>query len=240
MLSNIYIVLVKPIFDGNLGSTARAMKNMGLSNLILINPKADYQSKEAKKLAVSAFDILKKAKIFKNLENALKDINYILGTTTRKRKEFHRIFTPKGGSNKIMNIAKNNKIAILFGKEDDGLSNEALSYANDIIRIQASSNLTSLNLSQAVMVIAYELFQTKMEKSIPHKPEYKLASLEERKYLFNNINNVMNNLFFKDEQRKEILFDSLKNFINRAEPREEDLNNFHGFCKKIMEKIEER
>ena len=157
-LRNITIVLVRPQYAGNIGSVCRAMKNMGLSRLILVSPGQDPLSAEARMMATSARDILQKAKIFSSLEEALRGFRWIAGTSARKGINRGPFISPREISPEILQHARSIPVAILFGPEDRGLTNQDLDPCHALIRISTHPGLSSLNLAQAVMVMGYELY----------------------------------------------------------------------------------
>jgi tRNA/rRNA methyltransferase len=150
-LRNITIVLVRPQYAGNIGSVCRAMKNMGLSRLILVSPEQDPLSAEARMMATSAKDILHKAKIFSSLEEALQGFRWIAGTSARKGINRGPFISPREISPEILQHARSIPVAILFGPEDRGLTNRELDPCHALVQVPTHSGLSSLNLAQAVM-----------------------------------------------------------------------------------------
>ena len=157
-LRNIGIVLVRPQYAGNIGSVCRAMKNMGLSRLILVSPEQDPLSAEARMMATSARDILQKAKIFPSLEDALRGFRWIAGTSARRGINRGPFISPREVSAEILQHARSIPVAILFGPEDRGLTNRELDPCHALIQVPTHSGLSSLNLAQAVMLVGYELY----------------------------------------------------------------------------------
>ncbi len=155
ILNNISIVLVEPIKPGNIGSVARAMKNMDIRDLRLVNP-LDFPHKEANIMSVHAQDILEKAQIFNTLNDAIEQCHIVFGTSARPRYLPQQFFEAQEASYNIVKHAKSNKkIAILFGREDTGLTNEELNMCNFHIGLLASHDYSSLNLSHAVQILTY-------------------------------------------------------------------------------------
>jgi tRNA/rRNA methyltransferase len=175
-LQNITIVLVRPQYAGNIGSVCRAMKNMGLSRLILVSPGQDPRSAEARMMATSAKDILHKTKIFSSIEEALQGFRWIAGTSARKGIHRGPFISPREISPEILQHARSIPVAILFGPEDRGLTNRELDPCHALIRIPTHPGLSSLNLAQAVMVMGYELYLASLaelenrERGMPPEP----------------------------------------------------------------------
>lgn len=170
-LANVRIVLVEPAGPLNIGAIARVMKNMGLQQLVLVNPHCDPLGPEARQMAVHAIDLLTTARIVPNLPTALQGCHRAIATTARPRAIETELEHPRNalpwllaetkGAEK-QTEADNSEIwqsALIFGPEDRGLSNEELNYAQRFIRIPSSPTYPSLNLAQAVAVCCYELYQ---------------------------------------------------------------------------------
>jgi TrmH family RNA methyltransferase len=156
VLNNIVFIIVKPVYLGNIGAVARAMKNFALSDLRLVSPPKNYKDAEARKMAVGAFDILKNASVFESLEDALKDVAVSVGTTSGKQRKL--IPAPLAEiSPSLLESANSNKVAFILGDERDGLRQEELNRCHHIVTIPTSEALPSLNLAQAACIIGYEL-----------------------------------------------------------------------------------
>ena len=167
-LENIAIVVVEPQGERNLGAIARAMKNMGLNQLILVNPQCDHQSLEAQKMAVHAKEILFAAQIVDSLSTALADFQRVIATTARERTLRSPLEPPRQALPWLLEA--NLKSALVFGREDSGLSNEELNQAHRFVRIPVHPQYESLNLSQAVAVCAYELYQASLDPTVNIPP----------------------------------------------------------------------
>ncbi len=154
-LNYIRIVLVEPAGARNLGSIARVMKNMGLSQLAIVNPSCEVLGEEATRMAVRGIDILETAQIVPDLPTALQGCTRIIATTARDRAIPTTLETPRAALPWLLET--NQPTALLFGREDSGLTNAELNYAQRYIRIPVGSEYSSLNLAQAVGVCAYEL-----------------------------------------------------------------------------------
>lgn len=158
-LDDIYIVLCRPDESRNIGSTCRAMANMGMKNLRIVGKKADYDEEKVKTLAIHAFSIWENAVFFDSIEAATKDCYVSAGTTRRrgkKRKEW--LLTPDEFSTKVNDI-ENGKVAVIFGNERTGLTDEELECCTLGVKIPTDEEFGSLNLSHAVQIICYELYK---------------------------------------------------------------------------------
>lgn len=157
MLTDIYFVLVRPSFLGNIGATARVMKNFGFKNLRLVAPPRNYKDAEARKMSLGAFDLLKNAAVFETLSDALKDVSLSIGSSCGTQRENELISLPELPT-KLMSIREQvSSVAIVFGEERDGLSKDELNRCDLVASIPTDPEFSSLNLSQAVAVFSYEL-----------------------------------------------------------------------------------
>lgn len=155
-LHNIRIILVNTSHPGNIGATARAMKNMGLRHLYLVDPK-EFPSAVATGRAVSAVDILESAVVTATLEEAIVDCGLVIGASARSRRVPWPLLSPPQCAEKVADDCRKNKVALVFGREDAGLTNEELQLCHYHVNIPADEEYSSLNLAAAVMVISYEV-----------------------------------------------------------------------------------
>jgi tRNA/rRNA methyltransferase len=163
LLANIRIVLVEPAGALNVGSIARIMKNMGLTKLVLVNPKCDLKSDEARQMAVHAVDILETAQIVESIPTALAGCQQAIATTVRSRSVPIVLESPASVLTGL--LVPNLQSALLFGAEDRGLSNDELKHAQRFICIESNPDYPSLNLAQAVAICVYQLYQGWLEIS---------------------------------------------------------------------------
>lgn len=157
VLDRVAIVLVEPREAGNIGAVARAMANTGLSRLVLVRPAA-HLVPDAFKMALAARPILERARVHDSVAEALEDFGFVAGTTRRGRTGRRARITPRALAAEIPAQAALNEVAILFGREECGLTNDELKYCHRLVAIPSSDAFPSLNLAQAVMVTAHELF----------------------------------------------------------------------------------
>ncbi len=231
----ITIVLVRPLFSGNLGSVARAMKNMGLKELFLIEPEALPRDSEAKKMAAHAKDVLHEAKIFPELKTALQDFDLVVGTSRRKGKERSNWTTPREFGKLSREISAEKRIAILFGPEDSGLSNEEVALCQKIVEIPSHPDFPSLNLAQAVMVMAYECFTAQLATDAQASPQKaaKSAKIESLENLYEDLGELLLEIGFLREENPKHLMRLLRHFFNRAQPTEKEVKIFRGIFRQL-------
>lgn len=168
-LSKVRIVLVEPHGPLNVGAVARVMKNMGLQQLVLVNPQCDPLSLEAQQMAVHAFDILQAARIVQSIPVALQGCTKAIATTARLRTSAPALETPQVALPWLTSVP-GQATALIFGPESRGLSNEELNYAQRFVRIPSSSIYPSLNLAQAVAICCYELAKSTQAQAIDNFP----------------------------------------------------------------------
>ena len=177
----VQIVLVETSHPGNIGSVARAMKNMGLSNLVLINPKK-FPHDEATALAGNADDVLEQAQVFSSIEEAVKNSKIIFATSARERTIEWPVASAKDAAQEINQLtAENIEVSILFGREDRGLTNEELQLSNKHLIIPADPEYPVLNIAMSTQVVCYELYQASHNQPIgPWQdfPEYTSQELQ--------------------------------------------------------------
>lgn len=157
-LENICVVLAGPLYGGNIGSVCRAMKNMGLHRLRLAAPRASYDLAELKNMACHAFDLYASRQEFDGVAAAVADCGLVVGTTARPGLYREHARTPRAWCERLLTAAADTPVAILFGPEDRGLSNDELASCTQLIQIPTTPDYSSLNLAQAVLVVCYELF----------------------------------------------------------------------------------
>ncbi len=163
-LDRVVVILVQPLYAGNVGATARAMRNNGLSNLVVVDPQA-FDAERARWMAPGAHDILANARFVADLDTALEGVQYAVASTARHRKDKQAILSPRQVADRVCASAPDVTTAILFGREDQGLDTLSVQRCESIVRIPTAEH-ASLNLSQAVLLIAHELFQAARQQGL--------------------------------------------------------------------------
>ena len=241
--NNVSFVLVEPKESGNIGSAARAIKNMGFTNRVLVNPPVP-MSDEARWFACNALDVLESAGRFCSVADAVKDKALVAGTTRRVGKSRGMIVPVGEGSGRIFEIARNNRVAILFGREARGLFNEEVEECGFLMTIPSSKIQPSLNLSHAVLITAYELSKTEFKGAAPgvykRQEEKLLIDHQTLTALYERVSEVLGLLEYiprGDRDLAKKIMSNLKHFIGRAGITEWELNMLHGICSQIEKKI---
>lgn len=193
--NNICVVLVQTSHPGNIGAAARALKNMGIPNLRLVDPRTPFPSDEATWRSASATDVLERAQVFASMEDAVADCGLVIGTSARSRRMPWPVLTPRQCANHVVQDAGKNKVALVFGREDTGLSNEELQLCHYHVQIPANAEYSSLNLAAAVMVICYEVRVAMLEALAPAGDE---AAQREQRFAEDKVYNPDNETEFWD------------------------------------------
>ena len=228
------IILVRPQLPENIGMVARVMNNFSLKKLIIVNPREGWLNNKSINSAKKANDIINKVKIYKNLDEAVKNFTYIIATTNRKR------FINKNSTNNfnsISRIVKNHKkIAILFGPENSGLSNQDLRLCDLIFSISTNSISNSLNLSHAVAIISFKLFE--LDKSnknnIKSQNNNFITKGELSKYFDYLFENLENKNFFTPKEKTESMKDNIYNIYLKSPLTKKEIQTLWGITKKLI------
>lgn len=218
-LDNVSIVLVNTKTPANIGAVARCMMNTGLSRLILVRPPRD-ENDEAMKLAAGAGKVLTQAARFETLREAVADHQLVIGTSRHLARHRRNVGTPRTTAERIVPLLTRNRIALVFGREVNGLDKEDLALCHELIAIPSSDAFPSLNLSHAVMVIAYELFLA-AHAGLPADGR-SLARSEDLEQFFAHLQQVLQDIGFVDDANAEHMMSSLRQLFGRAalEPRD--------------------
>lgn len=231
ILERVHIVLVEPKQPGNIGSVVRAMKNMGLSHLRLVNPVPFREEAEQKKMGYRSQEIIAAACEFPTLSDALQGISQVFLATAKAGKWKRDFLTPAQAAAQIAASASGEKIALVFGREDKGVSTNESQLANYFIRIPMAGTYPSLNLSQAVMVVVYELFKAASEGGRgPELP--RMAEKRAFERITDNIWDLMKSLEVR-EPENGLFHRSLKRALSRTRWTNADVAVFDRFCKQV-------
>ena len=228
--ADISIVLVEPQSPGNVGMVCRAMKNMGLSNLRLVNP-CPIDHPEALMFAVSAKDLLEKAEIYPDLESALADTPIAVATTRRHGKYRQEIFTPLEIVEKIAADAGTNRISLVFGREDSGLTTAEVSLCRWQATIPTSGEFGSLNLAQSVLIFCYELL--KSSGVAVGQAGRELAPGESLEPMYSHMQKVLLKIGFLNPENPAHLMMTLRRILSRAELDSREVTIIRGMMSQI-------
>lgn len=233
MLDKIRIVLLNTSHPGNIGAAARAMKTMGLTALSLVKPTV-FPHAKANEMASGALDILANAKVVATLDEAIADCALVVGTSARSRTLPWPMLTPRAFAEKVSSSAKTT--AILFGRENSGLTNEELQRCHWHIQIPANPEYSSLNIAAAVQVIAYELRVLCQQESLPVSLE-EYATDEDLQGYYTHLERVLIALDFLNPKAPRQLLPRLRRLFNRAELDRVEVNILRGILTAVEKSI---
>lgn len=232
--NSIRIVLVETSHPGNIGSAARAMKNMGLSKLVLVKPNLNPYRK-AHELAAGAYDILREAVIVETLEEALQDCHLVCATSARPRDIALPGFTPRTCAEYITQLPQPTQTAIVFGREHAGLTNEELLQAHYHVHIPSNPEFSSLNLAQAVQVITYELrMQALTPQAHVATNDVELATADNIERFYAHLEEVLIQIDFLKPSNPKKLLQRLRRLFNRSQLEATEVNLLRGILTQIQ------
>ncbi len=217
-------ILVKPQLGENIGACARSMKNFGFSKLHIVSPKINFPNHKAKATSVGAFDIINKAKVFNDTNEAISNFDIVISLSARKRDINKRHITLEEFGN-LIKKKNNSNFGLMFGPEASGLSNQDLSFSNYILQIPTSLKFKSLNLSHSVTIICYEIFKIFNKNLLKNKKlKIKIAPKSKINSLIKHLVGLLENKdFFTPKEKKQSMLLNINNLIYRLEPNDKEL-----------------
>lgn len=231
MTAKVRIVLIDPSHPGNIGSVARAMKNMALTDLVLVRPRC-FPHAESVALAAGADDILDAARVVDTLDEAIGDAEFIAATTSRPRSYYWEFTTPREVAGRIVDLPQDSRAALLFGSERYGLGTEDLNRCNVLVRIPANPEYCSLNLAMSVQLLAYEIFMSREQPRSHTQLELPLAAAGDVEHFYAHLLEVLNEIDFQD--RTGHLMERLRRLFNRAQLDRNELNILRGILSAVQ------
>jgi tRNA/rRNA methyltransferase len=245
MSCNLVIILVQPQLVENIGMTARAMMNCGLSELRLVNPRdpwplGEVHHQRMMKASSGADEILQNAKFFASLPEALADLNYVLATTARVHDMTNRIQTPRGAMPAMVaRVADGQHVGVMFGPERTGLTGDQVALAHGRITIPLNPEFTSLNLAQAVLLIGYEWYQARDETppDVLRMGQGRPATHDEYMNFFQRLETLLEERgFFIARDMRPTMLRSLHSTLQRAQMTEQEIRTWHGVLTALIGK----
>lgn len=235
MLNQIRIILVGTTHTGNIGSVARAMKTMGLSELYLVAPK-ELPDGQAYALSAGASDILANAKVFSTLQEAITDCALVVGSSARSRTLSWPMLDPRECGVKAVQEAVNQPVALVFGRESSGLSNDELQLCNYHVCIPANPEYSSLNLAMAVQIVTYEVRMAwlQQQNDITAPDDVAYPTNEQMGSFFQHLEQTLNDTGFIIKQHPGVVMTKLKRLFTRARPEEAEYNILRGILTSVQ------
>jgi tRNA (cytidine32/uridine32-2'-O)-methyltransferase len=239
-LDNIRIVLVNTSHPGNIGGVARAMKNMGLSRLYLVEPR-QFPDEQATWRAASAADILDNAVVTPSLDEAIADCQFVVGTSARGRRIPWPLQDPRRCAERMAKASASQQVAVLFGREDRGLTNDELKLCNLHLNIPTSADYSSLNLAMAVQVVCYELRMLLDADRLPRAEDEEwdapFATLENMERYYQHLEQTLIDIEFLDPAAPRQLMVRLRRLYSRVRLDEMELNILRGILSETQKSI---
>jgi len=231
-MDSVRFVLVRPEHGGNVGATARALKNMGQTELWLVNPQLDDETAAAR-LAHGATDVLEAARRVDTLDAAVNDCRWVVGATRRSGRRRATEWTPRDLATAVRAAPERRPLALVFGPEADGLSADDLERCHDLVRIPAASTQPSLNLAQAVLVLAYELFVARAPaRSV--RPDAAEADNAELEGLYAHFEAMLLAVGFARNDTVPHRMLALRRILGRARLRRGEVRFLRGVCRQAV------
>jgi tRNA (cytidine32/uridine32-2'-O)-methyltransferase len=228
ILNNIHIVLVGTSHPGNIGASARAMKNMCLNRLDLVAPQR-YPSEEASSRASGADDLLEEARVHDSLDQALQGCRLVVGASARLRSVSWPVLTPREAAEKLVAESRQGEVALIFGREQSGLSNSELDRCNFLVHIPTNAAYSSLNLGAAVQVLSYEIHLAWLDgHQATQEARGDLATAEMMQSFHEHLTQALDDVGFTDPVQSEKLLRRLRRLFQRARPDKDEINILRG------------
>ncbi len=233
------VILVEPQLADNIGAAARAMANFGLSRLRLVNPRGGWPIERAWVVASGAHRILDDVRAFDSLESAIGDLNYVLATTARAHDQAKPVVDAVEAAQIVSTrIAAGERVGLMFGRERNGLENDEIALADAIITLPVNPSFASLNLAQAVVIVAYEWFKLTSGGELPFGMPRKSDAAPRQQLLafFQNLERELEKVeFFRPPDKRETMQINLRNIFSRMQPTQQDIQTLNGVVMAIAE-----
>ncbi|TNH41890.1 tRNA (cytosine(32)/uridine(32)-2'-O)-methyltransferase TrmJ [Photorhabdus luminescens] len=235
MLENIRIILVETSHTGNMGSTARAMKTMGLTNLYLVNPLVQPDS-HAIALSAGASDVIGNATVVDSLDKALAGCGLVIGTSARSRTLSWPMVEPRECGERSVQEAEHASVAIVFGRERVGLTNEELQKCHYHLNIPTNPEYGSLNLAMAVQLVSYEIrmaYLARQDKNEQKTDETEYPLADDMERFYHHLESVLNDSGFIRKAHPGQIMNRLRRLFTRARPEAQELNILRGILSSV-------
>jgi tRNA/rRNA methyltransferase len=230
-------ILIKPQLGENIGACARSMKNFGFTKLHIVSPKINFPNHKAKATSVGAFDIINKAKVFNETNEAISDFDTVISLSARRR-DINKKHISLNDFVKLVKKKKNSNFGLMFGAEASGLSNEDLSFSNYVLHIPTSPKFKSLNLSHSLTIICYEIFKIFNEKLFEkNRTNIKISSKSKINSLIKHLLKLLEEKeFFLPKEKKQSMILNINNLIYRLEPNDKELRILASIISSLSKK----
>ena len=236
-LANIRIVLIQTSHPGNIGSAARAMKTMGLSELYLVNPKS-FPDDQAVTMSSNATDILDNATVVNSVQNALAGCHLVVGTSARHERALAwDILEPRECSQQLVKQAQTGSVAVIFGRESSGLTNDELALCHYLVHIPTNPDYSSLNLASAVQILSYECrVASQLDIEVTEDEAEEVATVDAIESYYKHLESAMIESEFLDPDNPKHLMTRLRRLYGRVKVTPSELNILRGMLKAFQKK----
>ncbi|WP_281646557.1 tRNA (cytosine(32)/uridine(32)-2'-O)-methyltransferase TrmJ [Parendozoicomonas sp. Alg238-R29] len=237
MLDSIRIVMLRTWHPGNIGSALRAMKTMGLSRLVLVKPN-QWPHNDAETMAAGAADMLDKVEVVNSLEEAIDGCNLVLGTSARSRSFPWPMLTSRQCGEKLVNEARTGEVALVFGQETSGMTNDELQQCHFHVSIDANPDYPVLNVASAIQILCYEIRQAGIEQSgreVTNEEQVPYPDTQQMELFYKQLELALGDINFIIRQHPGKIMTRLRRLFNRARPEQEEMNILRGILSRIRQ-----
>ncbi len=229
-LENVAVVLNRPRYPENIGAAARAVRNMGIGQLVVVAPERCDLDRVLTLATHAAMDVVEQMLCFEELAEALAPYNYVVGTTARQGGQRITLSSPAQMAEQLVPISQENQVAIVFGPEDRGLTNEEIRLCHSLVTIP-TAEFSSLNLAQAVMVLCYELFKAGLPPAKSYTP--RLATRLELDGMYAQIKDILVRINYIQPENPDYWMNKLRRFFSRLDLQAGEVSILRGICRQI-------
>ena len=228
------IILVEPQLGENVGTTARAMANFGLTDLRLVNPREGWPNEKARAAASGANHVIDRVRVFASVEAAITDLGFVYATTARHRELAKDVAGPRQAAARLLEYGRSSPVGVLFGRERSGLTNDEVTLADELLTLPVNPEFSSLNIAQAVLVVAYEWRLAMLGGEAAGLPfagpgEDDLAPKEQLLHLFEHLERALDATgFFRPPERRPHMVRAIRTMLHRARLTEQEVRTLRG------------
>ena len=229
-LAHVRVILHRPRYPENIGSAARAACNMGIRRLDIVQPENPAEDRIRMLATHAAREVVDGMTTFDSLAEALRDCHYVVGTTARLGSKRQVVLQPGVMAQRLIPISQENEIAVVFGPEDRGLTNEDLRLCHALINIPTAA-FSSLNLAQAVMVVCYALFTA--DEKVPGASVPRLANRHELDSMYAQVKDILVRISYVNPENPDYWLNHIRHFFTRIQLRAREVSIIRGLCRQI-------
>ena len=234
-----FFILVEPQMGENIGACARAMLNCGFKNLRIVNPRDGWPNEKADAMSAGALSLINPVQVYDTVQEAIADCHYIYATAADPRDMVKPLLTArKGAADMKARINDGQQVAVLFGRERSGLTNDEIALAHDHISIPLNQDFNSLNLGQAALLIAYEFYclNANEDYKLPTGKSFPAEARDFNKMCQRLEIELQERRFFKTPEMKDTMMRNVRNFLSRGTPTDQEVKTFHGVISALIGK----